>query len=118
MTKCKQCEKSVKVNGYRVAREGVSAWLCGAPKCTAAYEASGPPTVRKRVVEVVGGLPLVEKSSVSASPRRSRFVPTPDDVARVRKLRATGLAFHKISAEMGWTEDIRGCRAYKIIKSA
>jgi hypothetical protein len=57
----------------------------------------------------------VERAARGATRRRKEE--RPEDVTKVLALRAEGLAYHAISAAMGWTDDVRGSRAYRIVKS-
>jgi hypothetical protein len=73
----------------------------------------GPIGVGLAIVEAV-----VHEAAVAAAPapvkKTGRSKVTPEEVAAVLSLRAAGMSFQKIEAELGW-DDFHGCKARRVV---
>lgn len=84
------------------------------PNCWAGDEDDG--TDRGRDTSCSNHIPKPESIRVAKEgKRRAKFVPTDEEIAKVLKLRATGMGYQKIEKELGWP-DSHGNKAWKIVK--
>ena len=67
-----------------------------------------------RLEGIVNGTPTITKPSLTPTGRKRV---TADEVTAVLNLRAAGMSFQRIEAELGW-DDHHGCKARRIVQDA